>query len=59
MKLDKVICPCKKVKRIDVLQAIADGAVTLGQIEKKTGAMSKCGKCKRDIKKLMKKLEDL
>lgn len=58
MNLDKVICPCKKVKRKDIVKAISKGATSLSDIEKKTGAMSKCGKCKKDVKKLIQKLEE-
>lgn len=58
MNLDKVICPCKKVKKKDIVKAVAGGALSLGKIEKKTGAVSKCGKCKKDVKKLINKLAE-
>ncbi|HHT20301.1 MAG TPA: (2Fe-2S)-binding protein [Tissierellia bacterium] len=58
MNLDKVICPCKKVKRKAIVKAIAKGATSLKAIEKQTGAISKCGKCKKDVKKLIKRLEE-
>lgn len=55
MDLDKVICPCKKVTRRDVLDAMAKGATKYKQIKEITGAGSKCGHCKEDIKAFMKK----
>lgn len=53
--MDKMICPCKKVTRSDVLRAMAEGARTFKDIKKVTGAGSKCGKCEDDIRKLLKK----
>lgn len=57
MKLDKVLCPCKKVMAKEVLQAVAKGATDYRSVKKETGAGSKCGKCKKDIEKFLKKLE--
>lgn len=54
MDLNKVLCPCKKVTRGDILKAMAGGAVTFRQVKKVTGAGSKCGKCKGAIKAFMK-----
>ncbi len=60
MDKDKMLCPCKKVTKGDVLKAMKKGAHTFKAVEKETGAGSKCGKCEKDIKKFIKKhLEDV
>lgn len=51
----KVICSCRKVTKGDVLKAMAGGAVKFKQVREATGAGSKCGHCKEDIKAFMKK----
>ncbi|MGI6256541.1 MAG: (2Fe-2S)-binding protein [Anaerovoracaceae bacterium] len=58
MDKDKKICKCKKVTYGDVLVAMDKGAKSYKDVEKATGAGSKCGDCKKDIKKLMKKQEN-
>ena len=55
MAVDKMICPCKKVTRGDVLRAMAKGAEKYKDVQRMTGAGTKCGKCEADIRKLMKK----
>lgn len=55
MNPNKVICPCKKVTKGDLLKAIDKGHTSYKAIKEKTGAGSKCGKCKDDIKKFLKK----
>jgi len=55
MNPEKVICKCKKITKGDILKAMEKGATSYKDIEEKTGAGSKCGKCKDDIKKFMKK----
>lgn len=59
MKLNKVICPCKKVTKADILRAVADGATKYKDVQKITGAGSKCGKCKSDIKQFIKQIKEL
>ncbi len=58
MNPDKVICPCKKVTKGQVLEAMKAGATSFRQVSEATGAGSKCGHCKDDIKKFMKKHRD-
>jgi len=55
MNPEKIICKCKNITKGDILKAMQDGAVSYKDIKEKTGAGSKCGKCKDDIKKFMKK----
>lgn len=52
----KYVCPCRHVTEEDIRKAIADGATSLKQVRKATGAGSKCGKCKPAAKKLVKRL---
>ncbi len=58
MNKDKVICKCKGVTKGDVLKAIKNGARSYKAVKQETGAGSKCGKCKDDIKSFIKKHRD-
>lgn len=58
MNPDKVLCTCKKVTKGDILAAMKKGAKSFKEIKEATGAGSKCGKCKDDIKTFMKKQEN-
>lgn len=40
-----VICPCMGVTEADVIQAVANGARTLEDVEAATGAGTRCGRC--------------
>ena len=55
MNPEKIICPCKKVTKGQILKAMEAGAHGYKEISKVTGAGSKCGKCKDDVKAFMKK----
>lgn len=55
MNPDKVICPCKKVTKGEILKQIEKGRTSYKEIKEKTGAGSKCGKCKKNIKKFIEK----
>lgn len=55
MDLDKVICSCRKVTRRDVADAMEKGARKFKEVRELTGAGSKCGRCKEDVKAFMKK----
>jgi len=57
MNPDKIICPCKRVTKGDILAAMEKGAKSFKDIREMTGAGTKCGNCKDDIKKFMKKHE--
>lgn len=58
MNLEKVICPCYKVTKGDVLKAIEDGAASFKEVRQATKLGKACGKCKKKAKKLTKKLLD-
>ena len=58
MNPEKIICTCKKVTKGDILKAMQEGAKTFKEVSEKTGAGSKCGHCKEDVKKFMKKHKD-
>lgn len=56
MNLDKIICPCYKVTKGDLLHAVEDGATSFKEVKKATNVGKACGKCKKKAKKLTKKL---
>ena len=56
MNPDKVICPCKKVTKGDILQAVNEGASSFKEVKKATKVGTSCGKCKKKAKKFTKKL---
>lgn len=58
MNLDKVICPCYKVTKGDVLKAIENGATSFKDVKAATKLGKACGKCKKKGKKLTKKILD-
>ena len=55
MNPEKIICPCKKVTKGQILKAMAAGAHGYKEISKVTGAGSKCGKCEDEVRKFIKK----
>ena len=55
MKPEKVICTCKNVTKGDILKAMESGATTYQAVKAATGAGSKCGECKADVKRFIKK----
>jgi len=56
MNRKKVICPCYHVTKGDIADAIESGADSYKQVKKMTRAGKGCGKCKKKVKKLTKKL---
>lgn len=56
MNPEKVICPCYKVTKGDILDAIEQGATSFKEIKKATKVGKACGKCKKKAKKVSKKL---
>lgn len=56
MNKEKIICPCYKVTKGDVIKAVEDGAASFKEVKKVTKAGKGCGKCKKKVKKLVKKL---
>lgn len=55
MNPDKVMCKCKKVTKGDIVKSMDKGAKSWKDVAEATGAGSKCGHCKDDIKKFIKK----
>lgn len=55
MNTEKIICPCKKVTKGQILKAMEAGAHGYKEISKVTGAGSKCGKCEDEVRKFIKK----
>lgn len=51
----RVVCPCKHVTEADVRAAVAAGATTLKDVRRMTGATSKCGHCKSQVKATLQK----
>lgn len=58
MNPEKIICKCKKVTKGDVLKAIEDGASSYKDVQRMTGAGTKCDECEKDIKKFIKKQKE-
>ena len=51
--LDKNLCVCNEVLRMDVINAIANGASTLEQVRQQTYASDGNGCCKRQVNRLI------
>lgn len=56
MNPEKVICPCYKITKADIITAIDQGAASYKEVKKATKAGSACGKCKDKVKKFTKKI---
>ncbi len=55
MNPEKIVCKCRKVTKGDLLKALENGASSFKEVQKATGAGSKCGKCEDDVKAFIKK----
>lgn len=51
----KYICPCFKVTKDDIKNAIAEGADSFKKVKKATRLAAGCGHCKCEAKKYTKK----
>jgi len=51
--MERNLCVCNEVKRIDVINAIAKGAKTLEQVREQTYASDGNGCCKRQVCRLI------
>ena len=51
--LDKNLCTCMDVPKLDVVKAILNGATTLEQVKRQTYAMMGAGCCIQDIERLI------
>ena len=56
MNPHKIICSCYKVTKGDVAKAVKNGVTTFKEVKIMTKAGKACGKCKKKVKKLTKKL---
>lgn len=57
MNPDKIICPCYKITKGMIADAVEQGASTYKEVKKLTKAGKACGHCKKKVKKLIKKLQ--
>ncbi|MGL5415010.1 MAG: (2Fe-2S)-binding protein [Clostridium sp.] len=53
MSADKIICNCMSVSYIDIRKAMIDGARTVEEIQKATGAGTGCGGCIPQIEEIL------
>ena len=51
--LNKNLCTCNDVLKIDIINAIVNGATTVEEVQKQTYATDGIGCCKRQIKQLI------
>ena len=51
--LRRNLCTCNDVLKIDIINAVVDGATTLEQIRKKTYATMGSGCCKQQVERLI------
>jgi len=56
MNLEKVICPCLKVTKGDLVHAVEQGAASFKEVKQMTRVAKACGKCKKKAKKTYKKI---
>ncbi|WP_019556632.1 (2Fe-2S)-binding protein [Thiomicrorhabdus arctica] len=56
--LERNLCVCNDVLRIDVIQAIDEGADTLEKVRQKTYATDGNGCCKRQVQRLLECLSE-
>jgi bacterioferritin-associated ferredoxin len=54
--MSKMICPCYKVTKKDIKEAVKDGATCFKEIKQATKVGKGCGKCKKKAKKISKKI---
>jgi len=53
MDLDKNLCTCNDVPKMDIINAILNGATTVEEVQKQTYATDGIGCCKRQIQQLI------
>ena len=51
--LDRNLCTCNEVLKIDIINAIVNGAVTLDEVKKQTYATDGNGCCTQQVKRLI------
>lgn len=53
MNLDKIVCNCTGVTNGMIKDAVENGASTLEEVQKATGAGTVCGACLEDVQHLV------
>lgn len=53
MESNIIICHCMKVDRDTIIKAVREGAVTVADVEEKTGAAGGCGRCQGKIQEII------
>ena len=56
MNPEKMICPCYKITKGDIIRAIENGATSFKEVKVETKVGKACGKCKDKAKKFTKKM---
>ena len=51
--LDKNLCTCNDVVKIDIINAIVNGAETVEEVQKQTYATDGIGCCKKQVQRLI------
>ena len=51
--LDENLCTCNEVIKIDIIQAIADGAMSVEEVRRQTYATDGSGCCKQQVGRLV------
>ncbi len=51
--LDRNLCTCNEVLKIDIINAIVNGATTVGEIKKQTYATMGSGCCTQQVERLI------
>ena len=51
--LDKNLCVCNEVNKMDIINAIVDGATTVAEIKKQTYATIGSGCCTQQVERLI------
>ncbi len=51
--LDRNLCVCNEVVKMDIINAIANGATTVGEIKKQTYAAVGSGCCTQQVERLI------
>ena len=51
--LDKNLCVCNEVPKMDIIKAIVNGATTVAEVKKETYATMGSGCCKQQVERLI------
>ena len=49
------VCICKKITDTQIIQEVERGATTVNEISERLGTSTQCGKCKKCVRKLVRK----